>query len=85
MATTTKKRARKPAKTAVKKAAKTVAKTGVPTLRQLLARSEKLQGELTELIALMRRFVGGGNVVMNTDLESNGGAKIIQPLVAERA
>ena len=85
MATATKKRAKKPSKTAVKKAVKKAAKKGVPTLEQLLVRTEKLQAELTELIALMRRFADGGNVVMNTDLESNGGAKIIQPLVAERA
>ena len=87
MATATKKRAKKPAKTAVKKAVKTAvkkaAKKGVPTLKQLLVRTEKVQAELTELIALMRRFAGGGDVVI-TDLESGGGAKIIQPLVPER-
>ena len=76
MATTTKKRAKKPVKKAVKKA--------VPTVKQLLARTQKIQAELTELIALMRRFAGRGDVVINTDLESSGGAKIIQPLVPER-
>ena len=80
MATATKKRAKKPAKTSVKKSAK----KGVPTLKQLLVRTEMLQAELTELIALMLRFDGRGDVVINTDLESSGGAKIIQPLVPER-
>jgi len=79
MATATKKRTKKPAKKAVKKAVKKAA----PTVKQLLARIQKIQAELTELIALMRRFAGGGDVVI-TDLESGGGAKIIQPLVPER-
>ena len=79
MATATKKRTKKPAKKAVKKAVKKAA----PTVKQLLVRTEKLQAELTELIALMRRLVGGGDVV-SSDLESSGGAKIIQPLVPER-
>jgi hypothetical protein len=83
MATATKKRAKKPAKTAVKKAVRKAAKKGVPTLKQLLVRTEKLQAELTELIALLRRSAGGGEVVI-TDLESSGGAKIIQPLMPER-
>jgi hypothetical protein len=79
MATATKKRTKKPAKKAVKKAVKKAA----PTVKQLLARIQKIQAELTELIALMRRLVGGGDVV-TSDLESSGGAKIIQPLVPER-
>ena len=83
MATATKKRAKKPAKTAVKKAVKKAAKKGVPTLEQILVRTEKLQAELTELIALMRRIAGGGDVLI-TDLEASVGAKIIQPLVPER-
>ena len=79
MATTTKKRTKK----AAKKPAKKAVKKGVPTLKQLLVRTEKLQAELTELIALMRRLVGGGDVV-SSDLESSGGAKIIRPLMPER-
>ena len=79
MATTTKKRTKK----AAKKPAKKAVKKAVPTVKQLLARTQKIQAELTELIALMRRLVGGGDVV-RTDLESSGGAKIIQPLVPER-
>ncbi|MEO5882865.1 MAG: hypothetical protein ABIQ06_10665 [Caldimonas sp.] len=76
MATTTKKRAKKPAKTAVKKAAKKAA----PTLKQLLVRTQKVQAQLTELIALMRRLTGSRKVVISTDLESNGGAKLIKTL-----
>ena len=75
MATTTK-------KTAKKVAGKTARKTGkktVPTLKQLVSRTQKIHGELTELLALMRRMGGTGEVQVDTDLESSP-VKFIQPL-----
>jgi len=80
MATTTRKTAKKPAKKVAKRAGKKTGKKSAPTLKQLVARTQKIHADLTQLLALMRRMGGGGNAEISTDLESNGSAKIIQPL-----
>jgi hypothetical protein len=75
MATTTKKTAKK----AAKKTARKTGKKAAPTLKQLVTRTQKIHGELTQLLALMRRMGGTNEVPIDTDLESSP-VKIIQPL-----
>ena len=84
MATTTKKTAKKTARKTANKAVSKKAKKASPNLKQLVDRTQKIQAELAELLALMRRMVASQGSTISTDLESDGSAKIIKTLNPEQ-
>mgnify|MGYP001119557514 CR=1 FL=1 len=76
MATTTRKTAKKPAKKVAKRAGKKTGKKSAPTLKQLVARTQKIHADLTQLLALMRRMGGGGNAGVVTRCEAISAAEL---------